>query len=212
MGAMYIPREFQVPPALAKPILDRYDFATLVTVDENGPFASHLPFLYRPGEGALGTLSAHLAKANPQWKSFSAPGEILAIFQGPHAYVSPSWYSAHPSVPTWNYVVVHARGIARPITDEAKVRKLLEDLVAKHDATWTMDLPDDYLRGMMKQIVAFDIEVTRLEGKFKLSQNRSKEDQRSVQRELARSDDRLAQELARVMGSLQEDPKPPGPP
>jgi transcriptional regulator len=212
MGAMYIPREFQVSLPLAQQILARYDFATLVTVDENGPFASHLPFLYRPGEGALGTLSAHLAKANPQWKSFSPPGEILAIFQGPHAYVSPSWYSAHPSVPTWNYVVVHARGIARPITDEAKVRKLLEDLVAKHDATWTMELPDDYLRGMMKQIVAFDIEVTRLEGKFKLSQNRSKEDQRSVQRELARSDDPLAQELANVMGSLQEDPKPPGPP
>ena len=212
MSTMYIPREFQVPPALAKAILDRYDFATLVTVDKSGPSASHLPFLYRPDAGPLGTLSAHLAKANPQWKSFPAPGEVLVIFQGPHAYVSPSWYSAHPSVPTWNYVVVHARGIARPITDEAKVRKLLEDLVAKHDETWKMELPDDYLRGMMKQIVAFDIEVTRLEGKFKLGQNRSKEDQQSVQRELARSADPLAQELARVMRSLQEDPKPPGPP
>jgi transcriptional regulator len=120
MGAMYIPRDFQVPPALAKPTLNRYDFATLVTVDQHGPFASHLPFLYRPDEGPLGTLRAHLAKANPQWKTFAGPGEVLAIFQGPHAYVSPSWYAAHPSVPTWNYVVVHARGIARPVTDEAE--------------------------------------------------------------------------------------------
>ncbi len=206
MYAMYIPREFQVPPALAKPILDRYDFATLVTVDENGPYASHLPFLYRPDKGPLGTLSAHLAKANPQWKSFPAPGEVLVIFQGPHAYISPSWYSEHPSVPTWNYVVVHARGIARPITDEAKVRSLLEDLVAKHDETWKMELPDDYLRGMMKQIVAFDIEVTRLEGKFKLSQNRSQEDQERVQRELARSDDPLSRELATMMRRRPEDP------
>jgi transcriptional regulator len=201
---MYVPRDFRVPLPLAQSFLARYDFGTLVSVEEGVPFASHLPFLYRPEAGALGTLTAHMARANPQWKSFSESRELLAIFQGPHAYVSPSWYSVHPSVPTWNYVAVHASGVARLVTDESSVLKILGELVARNDPAWTMDLPGDYLSGMIRQIVAFEIELTKLEGKFKLSQNRPAGDQESVQRELARSEDPLARELARVMLSVRE--------
>ncbi|HXX94772.1 MAG TPA: FMN-binding negative transcriptional regulator [Planctomycetota bacterium] len=204
MIGMYIPRDFQVPLPLARAFLARYDFGTLVTVDGGVPWATHLPLLYRPEGGTQGVLVGHVARANPQWKSFSGAGEVLAVFQGPHAYVSPRWYSHHPSVPTWNYMVVHVQGVARPMTQEPAIHQLLRDLVARYDPEWKMDLPADYLDGMIRGIVAFEIEITRLEGKFKISQNRPADDQKSVQRELARSEDPLARELAALMLSVSE--------
>ncbi len=132
-----------------------------------------------------------MARANPQWRDFDVDGEqeVLVIFQGPHTYVSPSWYTVQPSVPTWNYAAVHAYGIPRLIEDEAELYAALQLLVETYEAPrsqpWTLSEPDDFLRKMMKAIVGFSIPISRLEGKYKLSQNRSPEDQEHVVQQLA---------------------------
>jgi transcriptional regulator len=206
---MYVPKDFRIPLPLAKAVMQRYSFATLVTAESGAPVGTHLPILHRPTEGSLGKLAGHVAKANLQWKSFTESHQVLVLFQGPHAYVSPAWYKVQPSVPTWNYVSVHATGIARPVGDENVTRRILEDLVATYDQAWKMStLTDDYIQGMMRQIVAFEIELTSIEGKFKLNQNRSREDRVAVRQELEKSDDPVARELAGYMLALEEG-RPP---
>jgi transcriptional regulator len=125
-----------------------------------------------------------MARANPQWRDFAGKPEVLVIFQGPQAYVSPSWYEDHPSVPTWNYAVVHAHGTPEVIDDGAAMHEMLQSLVQAHEAPlpqpWTFDLPEDYLHNMMQGIVGFTIRISRLEGKYKLSQNRPSTDQQRV--------------------------------
>jgi transcriptional regulator len=184
-------------------LMREYNFAILVTQHEGAPFATHLPFMLDAERGPHGTLLAHMARANPQWRDFSAGGEALVIFQGPHAYISPSWYEAHPSVPTWNYAVVHAYGVPRPIEDHGTLYRMLEALVDTHEAgfaqPWRMELPDDYMDKMMRAVVGFEIEITRLEGKLKLSQNRSEHDQRRVAKMLASSADPLSVDVAAMM-------------
>src|SRR3981189_1385300 len=141
------------------------------------PVATHLPFLLDAGRGPYGTLMAHMARANLQWKTFNGEQEALVIFQGPHAYISPSWYEVELSVPTWNYAAVHAYGILEIIEDNAVLYDLLKALIQTHEARferpWDFQLPDDYLQKMMRGIVGFEIQITRLEGKFKMSQNRT---------------------------------------
>jgi transcriptional regulator len=184
-------------------LMREYNFAILVTQHEGAPFATHLPFMLDAERGPHGTLLAHMARANPQWRDFSAGGEALVIFQGPHAYISPSWYEAHPSVPTWNYAVVHAYGVPRPIEDHGTLYRMLEALVDTHEAgfaqPWRMELPDDYMDKMMRAVIGFEIEITRLEGKLKLSQNRSEHDQRRVAEMLASSADPLSVDVAAMM-------------
>jgi len=183
--------------------MDRFSFATLVTVHDGSPMATHLPFLVDPDDGEHGRLIAHMARANDQWRDFGHGGEALVIFQGQHAYVSPSWYRAHPSVPTWNYVAVHAYGVPRVIDDEARVRDILRTLVDKHEAgfdePWSMDLPDPYMTNMLRGIVAFEMPITHIDGKFKLSQNRSGEDREQVVAALAGSRDPMERDLAALM-------------
>lgn len=184
-------------------LMREYNFATLVTQHDGAPFATHLPFMLDAERGPHGTLLAHMARANPQWRDFAAGGEALVIFQGPHAYISPSWYEVHPSVPTWNYAVVHAYGIPRPVEDHDTLYRMLEALVDTHEAgfaqPWRMELPDDYMDKMMRAVVGFEIEITRLEGKLKLSQNRSEHDQRRVAETLGASADPLSVDVAAMM-------------
>jgi transcriptional regulator len=207
MEMMYNPKHFQVTDrTLLHGLMERFSFATLVTTHEGRPLATHLPFLIFPDAGDQGLLAGHMARANDQWRDFCDGGEALAIFQAQHAYISPSWYQAHPSVPTWNYMVVHAYGVPRVIEDEARVGEVLRALVDKHesafDEPWRMDgLPDDYLRKMTRGIVAFEFPIARLEGKFKLSQNRSEIDQRRVVEALASSVDPLERDLGAVMAA-----------
>src|SRR6185312_6375986 len=115
------------------------------------------------------------------WQHWADAPEVLCIFQGPHAYISPSWYMAKVAVPTWNYATVHVTGHARVETDPAVVRRILADTTAKHEAglpqPWKLELPEDYMERMTKAIVGFSVEITRMEAKFKLGQNRSAEDQ-----------------------------------
>src|SRR5688572_31558658 len=139
---MYIPSSFRADnPAELQTLMRRHNFAILVTQqysspgsDRGGaPFATHLPFLLEAERGPRGTLLAHMARANPQWRDFAAGQEALVIFQGPHAYISPSWYEVHPSMPTWNYAAIHAYGVPRVVDDRDRLYRMLEALVDTHE-------------------------------------------------------------------------------
>ncbi len=200
---MYIPAwHREENPAVLHDLMRRFSFATLVTNDGGAPFASHLPFLIDAEHGAHGTLRAHLARANPQWHHFQEGVEALVIFQGPHAYISPSLYENQASVPTWNYAVVHAYGVPR-LLDDTAFRAMLEELVQTYESgraqPWIMDLPEESIQKMMRGIVGFEIEITRLEGKLKFSQNRSETDQERVIAALLQSPAPLDNELAAWM-------------
>lgn len=174
--SLYIPAHFRVEERAALvDFIGRNDFGTLVSSGAQGLQASHVPFLVETEGGKL-TLLTHFARANPHAKGLEHAAHVLAIFHGPHGYVSPGWYENHPAVPTWNYAVVHASGKARPL-DEERLRSLLARLSAKHESRrakpWRMqDLPEDYVAKMLNAITGYAIEVEKLEGKFKLSQNR----------------------------------------
>ncbi len=201
---MYIPAAFRVEDAdKLRALMRQHSFATLVTHDGAAPFASHLPMLLRPNVGVHGTLVSHMARANPQWKHFADGREALAVFHGPHAYVSPGWYETQPAVPTWNYAVVHAYGIPQIITDHDIVAALLRETIALFEAPqpkpWSGDLPPEYFEKMMQGIVAFEIPISRLEGKFKLGQNRSVADQQGVYDALRQSGDAESFALADLM-------------
>lgn len=206
---MYVPKHFEITePAVLHRHMERFSFATLVTVHNGLPFASHLPFMIRPDVGECGLLIAHMARANDQWQDFEQGAEALVIFQGQHAYISPSWYRNEPNVPTWNYLTVHAYGVPRIIDDEARIADLLRELVATNEAQfdepWPMDLSRRYLHGRMRAIVMFEIPIGRLEGKFKLNQNHPTENRAAVVAALSASDDAQQREIAAVMAAMLE--------
>lgn len=183
---MYVPPHFTAPgkETLIR-LLPEASFATLVSAGADGtPVATHLPFLYEPGRGEQGTLIAHMARANPHGAMLEA-GEALVIFQGPHAYISPSFYASDINVPTWNYVAVHAYGRPKIISDPSDVRGILTRLTAENEKAmpnpWRPeDIDEKRLNGLMRGIIAFEIPVARIEGKTKLGQNKTAEDQASV--------------------------------
>jgi transcriptional regulator len=182
---------------------ERYDFGLLVTQGAEGLVASHIPFLIeRDGERLH--LHGHLARPNPQVDDLARAGEVLAIFHGPHAYISPNWYATGPSVPTWNYADVHAYGTVQLVEDAEWLRRFLVRLSERHEArnpvAWRMqDLPDAYVETMLKGIVGLDIAVTRLEGKYKLSQNRPAADRPGVIAALEAQTDPESHSIARLM-------------
>src|SRR5215469_17585894 len=205
---MYIPKHFREDDLNTLHNLMRaYSFATLITQHEGAPFSSHLPFILDTEKGPNGTLLAHMARVNPQWHDFNSAQEVLVIFQGPHTYVSPSWYEVELSVPTWNYTAVHAYGTPHLVTDYDAFYALLDTLVRTHESQfarpWPFQLPEDYVRKMMQGIVAFAIHITRLEGKFKLSQNRSLTDQQHVAATLQQSPDPLSRDVGLLMQQRQ---------
>lgn len=205
---MYVPSYFaQTDAGVLHQLMRRYGFATLVTVSDGAPFASHLPLLVDVERGPHGTLLGHVARANPQWRSFGE-AEALAIFQGPHAYVSPSWYAGGPNVPTWNYAVVHAYGVPRLVEERAAARAVIERLVTTYEGgrvvPWeTASLAGDFVDGLMKAIVVFEVPIARLEGKYKLSQNKSAEDRRGVVAGLRAEGGPESVEVARLMSAAE---------
>jgi transcriptional regulator len=141
---------------------------------------SHMPLLVDGERAGTGVLRGHLARANPQFEHFAQGAPVLAIFHGPHAYVSPSVYGVHPSVPTWNYVVVHAYGRAR-LVGEARLRAILAETVSRFDRSeWQLDTNENFLGSMLGAIAGFEVDLDRVEGKWKLSQNRSADDRARV--------------------------------
>lgn len=203
---MYVPEHFAEPDvAVCNALIRDNSFGTLVTAIDGVPFATHLPFMLDVARGEHGTLVAHMARDNPHWREFASGGKSLAIFQGPHAYVSPSWYATKEKVvPTWNYAVVHAYGAPRIVEDEGAARAYLERLVEAREAglepPWRLEnQPGDFIEAMAKGVVAFEIPIARLEGKWKMSQNRPPEDRAGAARGLAASDHPPARDVAMVM-------------
>ena len=203
---MYVPKHFEVTDtAWCHALMGAQSFALMITADDTGaPFATHLPILVDERRGPLGTLRGHVARANPHWRYLAAGRPTLVVFSGAHAYVSPSWYATHPAVPTWNYVAVHATGIGALVEDAERVRALLADLVHVYEGAgpgaWSFEaLAEDYVAGMQRGIVAFEIPIARLEGKAKLSQNRDAVDRGRTREALAASDDPVARAVAALM-------------
>jgi transcriptional regulator len=203
-SVVYLPPAFtEARPEVLMAHLERHDFALLVSHGPQGMVASHIPFLVEQRGEELHLLG-HLARPNPQVADLSQGGEVLAIFNGPHAYISPRWYANGPAVPTWNYADVHAYGTVRLIDDAVWLRGFLERLAQRHEAgsetPWRMeDQPPAYMSGMLRGIVGLDITVTRLEGKFKLSQNRPANDRPRVIAALDARGDVEAAGVARLM-------------
>ena len=189
---MYTPPSFKIAGrSHLFAVMREFSFATLVTGSAGATVASHLPLLIDDC-GGNGRLLGHMARANDQWRIFDGKNEALAIFQGAHGYISPAWYVQHPSVPTWNYTVVHAYGAPKVIEEYAAavdiLRRTVEFYEGGRQEPWRMDtLPADYIEKMVKAIVAFEVPLTRIEGKAKLSQNRSEDDRRRVIAELEQS-------------------------
>jgi len=174
---MYIPSHFRESnERVLAEFIDAHAFGTLVTIERGAPFASHLPFLH---DREADLLHAHVARGNPQWQHVAASPDVLVMFQGPHGYVSPTWY-ADPGVPTWNYTAVHVYGRARAVDDAAATGRHVERLAARFEhggaAPWVPSYDPKRLSG----IVGIEIRITEIQGKFKLSQNRSAEDRARV--------------------------------
>ena len=201
---MYIPLAFQVQDLdTIAAFMRRNSFATIVTNGEHGLIASHVPLIVQDrGAGANPALLGHLARANSHWQEFDGSREALVIFQGPHGYVSPSLYEVHPSVPTWNYQVVHAYGVPRLIDDDTETQRHVLELARQHEASsttpWHPQLPQSFLEGMLRQIVSFEIDAHRVEAKFKLSQNRTRTDRENVAAAFEHSDDTVSRALGQA--------------
>ncbi|MEX3845311.1 FMN-binding negative transcriptional regulator [Paraburkholderia sp. BR10882] len=187
---MYVPAHFaENRQDVLHDCIAQHPFGTLVTQGKSGLDANHIPFELAAGEGELGVLRAHVARANPVWQDVANGDEVLVIFRAGDAYISPNWYpskhEAHKQVPTWNYVVVHAHGRIKILDDERYVRGVIGRLTRTHEATqpkpWKMaDAPKDYTDTLVKAIVGVEIEITRLVGKSKLSQNKEERDIRGA--------------------------------
>jgi transcriptional regulator len=201
---VYIPEYFRVRDHEdAIKFMRENPFAILISSTDTGPFATHLPLFvqWAPQEEKI-VLRGHVAKANPHWRYLEQQPRCLAIFHGPHSYISPSNYTVHESVPTWNYGAVHLYGDAKVFSSPEALQGVLHELIRTFEpayaAQWA-SLDEGFRERMLKQIVGFEIEVTKMEAKFKLNQNRSREDQESVIASLEKAEDAGVSGVARLM-------------
>lgn len=206
---MYVPKHNEVlDTALMHDLMRLHPLGAWVTHDDGGLAANHIPFLLDPSRGEFGTLMGHVARANPVWQSFPKSVDTLVIFQGPQAYVTPSWYPAKREhgrvVPTWNYVVVHAHGIPRAIEDQDWLVRHVEQQTSLRETGQEMpwkvtDAPSDFIDAMLRAIVGIEIPLTRLTGKWKVSQNRTAADRQGVVKGLLAQEDDAAQAMAQIV-------------
>lgn len=178
---MYLPEHFCInDPGVARQLMRDHPLATLIVQAASGMVVNHIPLLWQVCGDGHGVLQGHVARANPVWKEGDTSREVLAIFHGPQAYISPGWYPTKREhgkvVPTWNYAVVHVWGRLRVVDDAAWLRDLVSRLTSKHEAPidkhWSIDdAPADYIDKMLAAIVGIELEITRIEGKAKMSQN-----------------------------------------
>ncbi len=217
---VYIPPYYrQDDPAVLRDFMQRHSFALLSIAAAGRVQAVHLPLLWRQADsgGQLhehGVLAGHVAKPNPIWQAFDGASEALVVFSGPHAYVSPRWYVTRPQVPTWNYTTVHAYGVPRIVEDPAWIGAQLEELVGKYESVladaaagnqgaaheaWSIDEEPEYAQRLLGGIVAFELPIAELQGKFKLNQNKSAADRAGVSSAFSLSADANANEIARLM-------------
>jgi transcriptional regulator len=199
---VYIPASFaETDPARLHEFIRRHGFGILTSQGDGGLIASHLPLLLDTDAGPYGHLVGHMARANPQWQDVR--GEVMAIFSGPHAYVSPSWYEEGGTVPTWNYVAVHAYGRFQVVEERERLLDILRRSVRTYESPrpepWAFDESAPHVETMLKAIVGFRIEISRLDGKWKLSQNHPEVRRRKVIRAFEERPDEDSQEIARMM-------------
>lgn len=203
---MYVPASFAPPDAAGLfDAIQRYSFALLVSGSGDDLTASHLPLLLDRTSGERGALLGHMARANGQWKT-AACQPVLAVFSGPHAYISPTWYEAAQVVPTWNYVAVHVYGRLELIEDAAESEHILRRTVATYEAgmqqPWELNESPEWTQRLVAQIVAFRIPIDQLEGKWKLNQNHPDERRAKVASALEQQGDENAREIARLMQNM----------
>ena len=206
---LYIPPHFrESDTALLQAEIKRIGFATLTTVGPDGPLISHLPVVLDTTIGPLGQIRCHVARANPQWRDSDFTKTALAVFMGPDTYISPSWYPSKQehgkAVPTWNYVSICARGQLEIFEDRGELAAHVAELSNLHEAAFpkpwhVSDAPPDYMERQLKGIVGFRFTIEALEGKMKLSQNRSEADRSGVAAALSTSPDGNAQAIAGLM-------------
>jgi len=208
---MYLPPHFEEQrPEVLRALMADFPLAALITTGPDGITANHLPLLYDPEPSPGGTLRGHLARGNRQWQNFDAETEALAIFQGPQAYVSPNWYTSKKehgrAVPTWNYAVVHAYGRLSVFSDPGRLRGFLDQLTAAHEVQvsgpgvtpWMpADAPAAYIEGLIGAIVGIEMTITRIEGKWKMSQNQPEGNRLSVAEALDSSGNGAVADLVR---------------
>ncbi len=206
---MYIPKSFdETDLTKLHDFMQQHSFATLISQVESDLIASHLPLLLDREAGEFGRVSGHMAKPNAQWQS--AEGErVLIIYHGPHAYISPTWYAAQNVVPTWNYVTVHAYGVLKTIDDPARLYEVIRATVELYESNmsqpWSMLSPDsEFIEKLMGGIVGFDIQIDRIEGKWKLSQNHAGERREKVIRSLLAAGHYESAQVAGLMSEIQD--------
>ncbi len=203
---MYIPNSNLMADATeAVEFMQRFSFATIVTANNNLPVATHLPFLVAIKDDHI-ILTSHFARANEQWK-YIENNKALVIFSEPHAYISPKHYDKKLNVPTWNYISVHAYGQGKLIMEMDRVFEVLERTIENYEVSYKEqwnDLPGDYKTGLAKGIVAFDIVVTDLQGKKKLSQNKTENEQQKIINALSKSEDTNERLIANYMKRNQQ--------
>lgn len=206
---MYVPAHFaETRVEVLHELVRAHPFGALVVVASNGLDANHIPFEIDPNPAPFGTLRGHVARANPVWRDFSPDIEALVMFQGPQAYVSPSWYPTKREhgkvVPTWNYAVVHAHGPLRVIDDQQWLRQFVEALTRRYEAPRTepwkvSDAPADFIETLIGSIVGIEIPIARLTGKWKVSQNRPEKDRNGVVAGLRDQPNEMHEAMARLV-------------
>ena len=206
---MYVPRQFETADtSVLHQLMDRYPFGVIVTLDQDGLNANHIPFMIDPEPKPFGTLRAHVARSNPVWKGVENNTEVLVIFQGSQAYISPGYYpTKHETgkvVPTYNYEVVHAYGAMRVIEDPKWLMALVTALTNRHESgvksPWKVtDAPSDYVDNMLKAVVGIEIPKSKLLGKSKVSQNHPRQNQEGVIEGLRKLHTDSATEMAQVV-------------
>jgi transcriptional regulator len=200
---MYIPAHFSVQDlSTLHDFVEHQAFGTLISRVDGHAFATHLPFLLDRTASANGVLLGHVARANPQWREL-AGHEALCIFNGPHAYISPTWYAAEKVVPTWNYVAVHAYGRVELVEEPAALIEIIQKLTRTYEQNlptpWEFDRADPFIQKLANGIVGFRIAIERIEGKWKLNQNHPEERRRRVVDALRDQDGEDANEIARLI-------------
>lgn len=206
---MYTPPSFQVTDlGQLHNFIEAYPFATLISQSGNDLDVSHIPVLLDRKKGEKGTLLWHVAKANPHASTFDTPKSALFIFRGPHAYISHGWYETSPSVPTWNYAVVHAHGTPQKVDKEhlsEDLSRMVRHFERKNDIEYpSPEIPKTYRESLLDHIVGFHMEITRIEGKFKLGQNRSPEDQKGMIKGLYAENTHESTELANFIHLIRD--------
>jgi transcriptional regulator len=208
---MYIPQAFNEERLeVQHGLIRRYPLGLLISAGASGPLASPMPFHLPADATPYGTLQGHLARANPHWQSFDGQ-DVLVVFQGPDAYVTPNWYASKDEhgkvVPTWNYTMVQVRGTVRLMDDKDWIRRQITALTNDHESPrecpWHVtDAPSDYIEAQMNAIIGLEIPIRSIEGKWKLSQNRAQPDREGVEQGFAQDGNEVMSQLVRQYGEL----------